>query len=67
MSPFGKRPVAQALSRIAGGLGLALILASCSSRTKVRVGRPRSPGERQPSPGERFRSPGQAAGRSRSP
>jgi N-acetylmuramoyl-L-alanine amidase len=40
MSPFGKRPVAQALSRIAGGLGLAVILISCSSRGAAEPGGP---------------------------
>jgi N-acetylmuramoyl-L-alanine amidase len=38
MSPFGKKPVAQTLSRIAGGLGLTVILASCSSRGAVEPG-----------------------------
>ena len=62
MSPFGKRPVAPVLSRIAGGLGLAVILVSCSSRGAAEPGGP--PAKEGPGrPAEESRGAPAVAGR----
>ena len=62
MSPFGSRPVGHALSRIAGGLGLAVILVSCSSRQAAEPGgQPAAEGAGRPA--EEPQGPAAVAGR----
>ncbi len=52
MSPLGSRPAGHALSRIVGGLGIVVILASCSSRQGVEPeGQPAAEGPDRPAEG----------------